>query len=473
MKVKMERFKHILSEKLTLYPSLTGILFLVNELRKNGKFYSIKEIALLIVIVLTFTLVVDLLSRRYIKNKIKAALIATLFIILNLFYQDFFRHLLLTNWSGKSTYVNHPAIFTFLLLIFLWLALTIIVLKTKKLDNVLNFYFNIVAISFLVVELTKWIFLPVPQIKLVDNEPFPVIESLSREQKPDIYYIILDAYTSSESLKKYWNYDNCFFEDSLKQLGFSVKKNIKTSYAITHFCLASYFNSSLLIADTTRRYQDWNLLKLIRINKLYDWLEANEYKSINYSPFDAFGSRKYLKAYYFDHFLGRTIWDAIALKLFNTLILSSRVSQANLRIFDKLNSVIKNDNDQPVFAYVHVMMPHKPYFYNENGVPYNNNESLTEKQKYLGQLKYTNKLIIRSVQYILNTSKTRPIIIIQGDHGYRELENLPKKEISDEAHSIFYAILTPYDIATPIIVNPENTFKMIINGINNKKNSRN
>lgn len=37
---------------------------------------------------------------------------------------------------------------------------------------------------------------------------------------PDVYYIIMDSYPSSDNLKKYYNYDNTGFTKQLSDLGF-------------------------------------------------------------------------------------------------------------------------------------------------------------------------------------------------------------------------------------------------------------
>ncbi|MFA5776787.1 MAG: hypothetical protein WC988_04520 [Patescibacteria group bacterium] len=177
MKIQFEKVKLLLSEKLTLYPVLTGILFLVNELRNNAAFYTLRENVSLILIVLAFTLLVDFLSRKLIKNKIKAALIAVLFVFINLFYQDIF--LVITQQKSLVNFINsttssHPEVIIVPFILIVWLFFTFFVLKTKRFFAGLNLYLNIVIIAFILLEITKWFIVPVPQIKLAENEPFPV-----------------------------------------------------------------------------------------------------------------------------------------------------------------------------------------------------------------------------------------------------------------------------------------------------------
>lgn len=468
MKGQFEKVKFLLSEKLILYPILTGILFLFNEIRNNAVFYTLRENVSLILIVLAFTLLVDFLSRKLIKNKTKAALIATLFVFINLFYQDIFQFIssqkVLINFINSTT-SNHPEVIIIPVILIIWIFFTFFVIRITRFFAGLNLYLNIVIIAFILLEITQWLIIPVPQIKLADDEPFPVNTDLLPEQKPDIYYIILDSYTSSESLKKYWNYDNSRFEDSLKQLGFFIAHKSESDFTSTSYCLASYLNSSSLLLDSTKHYNERNLLLLIRNNRLFDWLSLNKYRCYNISPFDAFGNKKYYN-YLSIHFLGRTIWYINSNKLYHYLIPSSRISQTNLKIFIKLDHLTKARHDNPLFSYVHVMMPHSPYSFNEFGKPFNVSDSLKNKQKYLGQLIFTNSLTLESIGNILKFSRRKPIIVIQGDHGYRGLVDATLIERSLEAHTIFYAIYTPNGTIVPETINPKNTFKKLIEYIN-------
>jgi hypothetical protein len=469
MKKRLENIEGLLSERLTLYPVLTGVLFLVNELRKNAIFFTLEENVFLILIVMAFSLLIDFLSRKFIKNKIKAALIAVLFVFINLFYQDIFLVISAQNILIRfinSTSSNHPEILVIPILLIIWLFFAFIVLRSSRVLKGLNLYLNVLFIALILFEVTKWVIAPVPQIKLAENDPFPVNTDLLQKQKPDIYYIILDAYTSSESLKKYWSFDNSMFEDSLKHLGFYIAHKSKTDYMYTAFCLASYLNSSSLLLDSTKHYTERNLIQLIRKNRLFDWLNANKYKCYNYSIFDSFGSKKYYDPFSYNHFLGRTIWYTNFLKFYHFLNPSSSISQTNLKIFKKLQDLPNESQEKQFFVYAHLMTPHFPFTFDKTGRPYNKSDSLTDEQKYLGQLIFTNSLTLETINHILFSSRNKPIIIIQGDHGYRYINNITKSERSHEAHTLFYAIYTPNALLIPEDINPASTFKKLIKEIN-------
>jgi hypothetical protein len=476
MKGFQKKIKSSLSEKLALYPVLTGILFLLNELRKNGMYYSIREIVSLVFIVLVFTFFIDYVAKKIILNRNKASLIAALIIFLNLFYLDVFR--IISSNNSILSFLNvipriHLGVIIFSVLILIWSGISFIVLRAKIITKEINLYFNLLLITFILVEIIKWIFIvQYPKIELAEDKAFLVNTSLQYDQKPDIYYIILDSYTSSGSLKKYWNYDNSDFEESLRKLGFFIAGESTTRYISTPCCMASYLNSSFLRLDSTEKYNYWNLnfLNLIKKNRLFSWLQGNGYLCYNFSLFDSFGRPKYLKGYSVNHFLSRTIWYAISAKLYHHLKPSSELSHINLSIFHEINILSAGITQKPLFVYAHVNMPHAPFFFDKEGNSLNQSEITSNKQAYLGQLLFTNKLTLNSVNNILQHSRKNVVIIIQGDHGYRSLEDTSLIEQSNESHTIFNAIYYYGGISLSNSLNPSDTFKKIIEKINTTTN---
>lgn len=59
---------------------------------------------------------------------------------------------------------------------------------------------------------------------------------------PDVYYIILDAYTSASALRTFFQYDIGPFEDSLRSRGFYVASGSKSNYPKTALSLSASLN---------------------------------------------------------------------------------------------------------------------------------------------------------------------------------------------------------------------------------------
>jgi len=434
----------------SLYPILTGILFIFNELRNNGKYYTIKENLSLITIILAFCFLIDILSKKLIKNRIKAALISTLFIVINLFYLDLY------NWITAPVFLNkllshmtsdHPEVIIIPLLGILGLSFLYFVMNYKSDLLRLNQYLNTILIAFVAVEIIKWFLLPQYDITLAEKVKIPNCNFIQRQGKPNIYYIILDEYTSSESLKKYLKYDNSPFDDSLKRMGFYLAPKSTSDYTSTQHCLSSYLNLSLLKIDSTKKYNSQNLLCIIRNSILEKGLVNQGYNFINYSLFDVGEESHFYNVFTGEHFLGRTIWFTNSFKLWHSLFQSSHISNTNLNIFKMLQNLSLTNPVRPYFVYAHFLMPHAPFIFDENGKRMGKAEQyLHINIKYIKQLRFENTLVINTIRQILDHEKKRPIIIIQGDHGFRFLEGVSIAEKIKESHTILNAYLVPDEI---------------------------
>src|SRR5262249_52698324 len=65
----------------------------------------------------------------------------------------------------------------------------------------------------------------------------------NNREKPDVYYIILDAFANSHTLKDLLTgYDNHEFIDFLKSKGFYVVPEAASNYDRTHFSMSSSLN---------------------------------------------------------------------------------------------------------------------------------------------------------------------------------------------------------------------------------------
>jgi hypothetical protein len=141
----------------------------------------------------------------------------------------------------------------------------------------------------------------------------------------------------------------------------------------------------------------------------------------------------------------------------------SHLFQNNLAVINEIKNLTLNE-DKHFFIYAHVLLPHFPYFFDQNGklmsLQYANE---AENQiKYLKQLKYTNKLIKDCIETILSHAKSKPIIIIQGDHGFRYLTN--KNQLT-ESFTILNAYYFPDQNYNSIYdsISPVNSFRVIFN----------
>ena len=91
---------------------------------------------------------------------------------------------------------------------------TFFLIRTKRNVYTLNKVLNIIAISFILINIVQLITFEIDNdenLFAFDNEQ-PL---LNLDNKPDIYYIILDGYANSTILKEFYKYNNKEFEDFL------------------------------------------------------------------------------------------------------------------------------------------------------------------------------------------------------------------------------------------------------------------
>ena len=82
--------------------------------------------------------------------------------------------------------------------------------------------------------------------------------------------------------------------------------------------------------------------------------------------------------------------------------------------------------DDPTFTYAHINITHKPYVFSPTGyLDYPDEISTVAEDNrhfpagYIYSIEYVNAQMLTIIREILSRSDTPPIIIVQGDHGYR------------------------------------------------------
>jgi hypothetical protein len=139
----------------------------------------------------------------------------------------------------------------------------------------------------------------------------------------------------------------------------------------------------------------------------------------------------------------------------------------------------------PTFAYIHLVMPHPPFIFTEEGeyipqdIPlywgvkdaewklFEGRSAEDYVRYYTNQLIYADKRILESVENILAYSPEPPIVILQSDHGPASLLDWanPTDAAVQERMSILNAYYFPkqdYSILYKTIT-PVNTFRIVFN----------
>lgn len=337
---------------------------------------------------------------------------------------------------------------------------------------------NLLAI-FLLIYPASQILLSVLQQKSADRSVQtsyrPVAASTSR---PDIYYIILDAYGRADVLRNLMGYDNSEFLNSLRQRGFYVADCSQSNYAYTEFSLASSLNYDYL-DNLNVSHSRSERIALLKHNAVRSFLEANGYTVVAFPTGWAYTEWKDADRYIdFEH-------PVTSLTEFESLILDTTALRAvsdfqsrspaeashkdlrRLRILSLLDNLKKLPGmEDDLFVFAHMVVPHPPYTFDANGeVPaFEGKESTSEENAaaYVEQLKFVNREILAVVDALLRDSQVPPVIIIQGDHG-------PLPDVGVEGPqklSILNAYYLPGIEAEKVLyssITPVNSFRVVLN----------
>ena len=299
---------------------------------------------------------------------------------------------------------------------------------------------------------------------------------------PDIYYIILDMYTRSDTLEKAYGYDNSAFIAGLEEMGFNVAECAMSNYVRTELSLASSLNMDFLPVLDERITPDSEssapLASLIRKNVVKTYLEARGYTTYAFETGFPWSEWDNADVYMESNPLsnGMTGFESVVLErtalraledegYLNTQLLDfTHYRERTEFTLKTLPTLAKRPG--PKFVFAHLILPHPPFVFNVDGGPTDSLSFLNEKnmypadkfeEGYLMQLTYASTVITEIVKEILAQSATPPIIVIQGDHG----PWIQPKGIRLTILNAYY--LPGHQDAIVENITPVNTFRTIFN----------
>jgi hypothetical protein len=443
-----------------------------------------------IVVLLVCAAIVHLLSICLLRDVRRAALYTTLLILT--FFMTTFVSSIIEQLSEIQININ-PDVegrYTVWALWVLLLAGFYFCLFSKKPLFKVTQSINEIAL-FLVTLETMVIGYHVIQTKFIQ---FPHVEELTHcastpsavNDRPDIYYVILDEMASPRIMKELFNYDNTPFQNYLKSKGFYIPEHSRANYPRTEMSLSCSLNMTYLDKVVTvcgAHTTDVALLtELIMNNRVAHCLKDLGYKFVNVSSG-----------------VGPTEWIPyadvnITLKPFfgwfmTNLLQSSMFGfcQPGFDFLDELNREQRRATFRglieaskipgPKFVFCHILLPHDPFIFNADGSPttsltfvINGQWSAITRKAYANQEHFAETQIAKAIDEILASSKKPPIMILQGDHGTFSMGTLtdkhPSPSLLKERLSLFNAYLLPgkgpaivYSTITPV-----NSFRSIFNG---------
>lgn len=265
--------------------------------------------------------------------------------------------------------------------------------------------------------------------------PFPsktdhTVQGHPIQASPDIYYIILDAYTRADVLAEEFGHDNGPFIQALKDLGFYVAECSQSNYESTPPSLTSSFNLDYIqnMSDTFRpgETEQMGLFKLLDNNNVQETVSNFGYKTVAFASgfflgewrdAHVFISPPYGPITEFETLLMRStylqILDDLDLVDFED-IRAERFRMRTRLILNSFEEVVKIPG--PKFVFMHLVIPHEPFAFDAMGNPIPPDPAFP-RQGYTDQVKFINKALLPKIKRLVEESPSPPVIILQGDHG--------------------------------------------------------
>jgi hypothetical protein len=303
--------------------------------------------------------------------------------------------------------------------------------------------------------------------------------------KPGIYYLMFDSYTSNAVLQKHWGFSNDSITTYLRNRSFTVSDSARSLYDFTPAAVISAFNFDTLQLSgrTTSLSPDvatFNVLRReFRDNRLFSFLAMQGYDIRVHSMLEEENNLNGLFPFVPEeplHWLRRRTIEKLWLNpsMFQKLrsltgskdTVPPRIRRSTLNMHrynrDVLNAVLQPPADTPVFLFAHFFVPHLPSIYDKDGsLRTNTNFPASENMgRYVDQVNYANQLIRQSVEAIQQRD-TNSIIIIQGDHGYRQYADRAARPDRFGIMSAIYLPRKQYDAIGNDFLSV-NTFRIVL-----------
>lgn len=267
-------------------------------------------------------------------------------------------------------------------------------------------------------------------------EPVPVAPAGTRgtNLRRDIYAFLLDEYANDGVLREFYGFDNQVFLDSLRVLGFTIPRQLHSNYTFTTLSLPSLFNFAHLhrLGGTA----DASLPHYLQAhNRAAAFLKRQGYR------FLLFPSQWWISTRH------SPLAD-VEVEVWSGLDLGQELTRSDLRRVLRRRSPLtftrlgdhRPDADfvrrtlrgvadsaaapSPKFILAHVLNPHTPYVF-DRACRVTDEPSAGPLREprvaYVEQVSCLNTLVLDAVRRILASSRTPPIIILQGDHGPKVL----------------------------------------------------
>lgn len=281
-----------------------------------------------------------------------------------------------------------------------------------------------------------------PRTDLVHSSEQPVVRAAGTN-RPNVYWFLLDGYVRDDALRRYFGHDNGPFLKFLSSRGFQVARSALANYDNTTLSLTSTLNTTYQqLPGGDRPDPKVQISNLSGFNPVVRGFDALGYRYLH-APYA--GAAKTQCGGSEDRCIHARPTGSIPLNEVQVSLLQltplfrlSRKLLPNAFRYDHIfvedvMGAIGPKEVSPFFLFAHILSPHAPPRYAEDCTRLDGvisaidvGEGAYDPAQFRTDTACTNRSIEKAITQILENDDTDPIIIIQGDHGFKfRLPNEP------------------------------------------------
>lgn len=475
------------------YVFLIPVFYIWHKMNEYFGLVPIKLGALILLEYWVITLIFFVVLWRLLRNVFKAAICTAFTLVFYLFWGSI--HDLLKSWLPNSFFTGYS--FLLPLLVLCIIAIGLYQYKAKRSPLRWTRFLNWLTIVLLLMEMgisTYSTLIGKTRNAPIEGNPEVIISKqdlILPTTPPDIYLIVFDEYPSSRSLKKYLDFDNSEIDSIFQKNHFLVASNSMSNYNLTPLSVASALNMQYFPTDIEKYRNDTRArmqgqLAMARA-QFPILLKESGYSIHNHglmniayadSPFEPiFEPDKELVIRYenLPKRIEREIWWNFVVRFRflqdspeDRLRKLNKLAHVTTFNYKNLMNEFDDDSKSPKFVYAHFMLPHPPFLFDRKGTLRTSDTygSTPDKDSlFLDQVVYSNTILQCIAEKSANDSGKQKIVIIIGDHGYRDNYVDFDKRIREKQFMNLTAIYSDdhnyrgfYDSISPV-----NIFRVVLN----------
>ena len=478
-------------KKYPFYFLLLPLSFFIHRYNELFGFLRGTDIILYFIFIYSFTGLAYTLVNFWLKSACKSAVIVFFVNLLILYFGAY--HDFLKKVSGGAFVSSYTVVLPATLLL-LFLLVFYFTRRKARLDN-FALYLNILFSLFIVMDLVLFVKngVEVAKSKNLIYPRMPIsgkytASGVDSSLKPDIYFIVLDEYTSSEALKELWHFDNREITSWLSDKGFLIIPGSKSNYDLTPFSVSATLNMQYIDSSAGRiKYTAGNILQAVKSmshNETFAMLQKEGYAIRFIAPFmndiehagmprefDDFSGKQL-----YAHTLPARIQKDILWNFSSWLPGKAAAPERAKNKIQKYAAATKlviqqikqtagsTSGGRPKFVYAHLMITHSPHLFDSTGKVRSLKQVYSGEplfNSYVQQVLYANRVIREVVDVVRQENRKNTVIIIEGDHGFRDLPDTMQRYHFPNFSAIYFPDRGYHELYGSM--SPVNTFRVVFN----------